>query len=171
MVLQNRVQSRRGHMMGSFLFGIVITAVLIVASMAVIQIQGRASTVESSGVALLAVGDRVQEALADVNRNVGNVPRSLAHERIQTGERCVEGICTTLEVTADQVAPDGRPGILVRVFAETSDNSEAHRSAYLVPLATNGEITGVDEFGRVEFVEGVAPGPNIDMWEIVSEVQ
>lgn len=157
--------------MGSFLFGIIITAVLIVATLATIQIQSRASAVESSGIALLAVGDRVQDALADVNRNVDNLPRSSAHQRIDAGERCSDGVCTTMQVLNNQVAPDGRVGILVRVSADTSHNTEAQRSAYLVPLATNGEITGVDEFGRVEFVEGVAPGPNIDMWEIVSEVE
>lgn len=178
--MRHRIQHPRGNVMGAFIFGTVITAVILGAVLASHQVFDRATTANNAGLALLEVGDRLQTALLEVNAQgqlgdqTGTV--ATAHTRINTDEQCTthDGgeLCTSLTVTPNQTTPDGRTGIKVEVTASTTSNTEAKRRAYITQIPTKGEITGVDELGRLQFVEvppGTSPGEHVDIWELVGE--
>lgn len=156
-----RWNAPRGSAMGAFMFAVIITAVIATATLAAIQVSRSSSAVEHSGLALLAVGDRVQVALDEVNTTRTGAPQ----ERITTGEVCVEntGVCTQLN--DPELTPEGT--IEVRVTGVTPDGATAARSAVFAQLPTSGAITGVDSQGRLEFVEDAGSGT--DLWKIIAE--
>lgn len=179
MTLQ-RIRARRGNVMAAWIFGTVITAVILGALLASQQIFDRSTTANSASIALLTVGDRLQQALLEVNSEgqLGTQSGTVAtaHTRINTNEECLPHdngeLCTTLTVSPNETTPDGRPGIKVEVTATTSQNTEAKRRAYITQIPTRGEITGVDELGRLQFVQiptGHQPGEHIDIWELTGE--
>lgn len=142
------------------MFAILVTALLAGAALAAVQVARARSAVEFSGVALLAVGDRLQDVLAQANSTgPGDVK-----DRILAGpehRRCDSlGVCTQVHV-AD--APD--EALEVRVVATVPDGARAERTALLVRLPTSGAVTGVDARGRPVFAED--GGAGADMWVLV----
>lgn len=149
----------QGSALGAMMFAVIIAAVLATAALASIQVTRSTSATQHSGLALLAVGDRVQIALDQVNTTRTGAPIA----RITTGEKCdAVGVCTTLTRTAVATGD-----ISVVVSGTTPDGAKASRQAILRQLPTTGVVTGVDADGRLEFVQN--GGTGTDLWQIISE--
>lgn len=152
----------RGSMTGALMFAILVTALLAGAALAAMQVSRSRSAVEYSGVALLAVGDRLQDALHEINTG----DRALdPKDRIRSGPQ--HRVCDAVGVCTEVTVSDGPGGsVAVQVEATVPDGARAVRQALLVPLATSGAVTGVDEAGRPRF----APdgGSGVDLWQLVA---
>lgn len=143
-------------MTGALMFAILVTAILAGAALAAAQVSRSRAAVEYSGIALLAVGDRLQVALDEVNTTPGAAPR----DRLDTTEHCQNDVCTRLQVvsaTADQ--------IVVTVTATVPDGAQASRTGVLAQLPTSGRVTGVDSLGRLRFVDD--DGTGTDLWRLL----
>lgn len=154
-----RLRSRRGSTLGAFMFAVIIAAILATAALFSIQVSKSSTAVEHSGQALLAVGDRVQVALDQVN----TVRTGTAVSRIPTGEQCdTSHVCTTL---TSQANADG--SLTVTVTGTTPDGATASRTVVLRQLPTSGVVTSVDRDGVPQFVQD--GGTGTDLWQIVQE--
>lgn len=147
-----------GSTLGALMFTVIIAAVLSTAALASMHVVNSRSAAEFSGVALLAVGDRVQVALDDVNTTRSGAPV----DRITDGRLCDErDVCTDLTAA---LQPTGEISLLVT--GTTPDGATASRQAVLRQLPTSGIVTGVDADGRLEFVQD--GGTGTDLWQIAA---
>lgn len=153
----NRYTRPRGSVVGALMFAIIIAAVLATASLAAIQVSRSRAAAQASASSLLQVGDRVQYALDAVNTSATGTALS----RIDQSEQCNAGACTTLSATMSGA------DIVLNVTGTTPDGAVAKRVAVLSQLPTSGLVTGVDEFGRLQFVPD--GGTGTDLWQITSQ--
>lgn len=152
----------RGSTLGAMMFAVIIAAVLATAALASIQVTRSTSAVQHSGLALLAVGDRVQIALDNVN----TTRTGAAVARIDTAKKCDQsGVCT--EISQATLQSNGQISLVVR--GTTPDGASATRQAVLRQLPTSGVVTNVDADGRLEFVQD--GGTGTDLWQIVNTWQ
>jgi Tfp pilus assembly protein PilE len=149
-----------GSALGAMMFAVTIAAILSLAALASIQVSRSSSTVEHSGVALLAVGNRIQVALDDINahRDIASVPA-----RVNTAKQCdADNVCTELTAT-----PGAAGQMYILATATTPNGTTASRQAILRQLRTSGIVTGVEADGRLKFVQD--GGTGTDLWELVAQ--
>lgn len=165
--ITNRLPSRsddRGSTLGAMMFAVIMAAVLATAALASIQVTRSTSAVQHSGLTLLAIGDRVQVALDDVN-TTRTGPAISRIVRAQDPQCDSLGVCTVVDPPV--LTPTG--DIALTVHGTTPDGASATRQAILRQLPTSGLVTNVDADGRLEFVQD--GGTGTDLWQIVNTWQ
>lgn len=148
----------RGSTLMAWVFVILIGVVISGTALVTMQMHRSQQTATKSSTALLAAGDRVHQALSEVNSVRTGQP--LARIANRDGQKVcgAQGTCTTLRATMDGTR------IRLALNATTPDGGTAARVAYLQQLPTSGIITGVDSAGRVEFVQD--GGTGTDLWTL-----
>lgn len=169
----------RGSLLGSMMFAVLLTAVLATAALATLQVTNHRTTSERAGMALLAIGDRVQVALDEVNSTRTGTALSRITQETNKAPQCDElGVCTWLTATSTGGEIHLRVAAGIRGQRVTPDEqaeqnrlgmtAQATRAATLSQLPTTGVVTGVDADGRLEFVQ-VPGATGTDLWQVNTE--